>query len=160
METLAALAAALEHSPLGAWARGSPVGYPLANLVHLLGLVMLVGAIGVLDLRLVGFFRALPALALSRALTPLAATGLVLLLPSGFVMFAADAGPLLRSDLFLWKLALIALAVVNLGGFHLLWNRHVTDWDRRATGAGRAMALASLGLWLSAAALGRLIAYS
>jgi len=160
METVTALAAALEHSALGAWARGSPVGYPLANLIHLLGLVMLVGAVGILDLRLAGVFRALPAAALSRALTPLAAVGLLLLIPSGFVMFAADAGPLLRSDLFRWKLLLIALAVVNLSGFHLLWNRHVADWDRRATGAGRAMALASLGLWLSAAALGRLIAYS
>src|SRR5690606_24289660 len=110
--------------------------------------------------RLVGFFRALPAQALSRALTPLAASGLVLLLPSGFVMFAADAGPLLRSNMFLWKLALIVLAVVNLCGFHLLWNRHVADWDRRATRTGRAMALASLTLWLCAAALGRLIAYS
>jgi hypothetical protein len=160
VEQLTALAAALEHSPLGQWARGSPIGYPLANLVHLLGLVMLVGAVGVLDLRLVGFFRALPAAALSRALIPLAATGILLLLPSGFVMFSADAGPLLKSDLFLWKLGLIAAAFVNLVGFHLLWNRHVDDWDRRATGAGRAMALASLSLWLGAAALGRLIAYS
>jgi len=160
VEQLTALAAALEHSALGAWARGSPIGYPLANLVHLLGLVMLVGAVGVLDLRLVGFFRALPALALSRALTPLAAAGLLLLIPSGFVMFAADAGPLLVSNLFRWKLLLIALAIVNLTGFHLLWNRHVEDWDLRATGVGRGMALASLGLWLCAAALGRLIAYS
>ena len=47
MEPLA-LAAQLEASPLGLWARGSAVGYPLANLAHLLGLVMLIGGIGVL----------------------------------------------------------------------------------------------------------------
>lgn len=34
----ASLAAALEASDLGEWASGSAFAYPLANLVHLLGL--------------------------------------------------------------------------------------------------------------------------
>ena len=92
MEALVAAAAALEGSALGVWARGSPDAYPAANLAHLLGLVMLVGGIGILDLRLAGLARALPAAALSRLLTPVALAGLVLMAGSGAVMFAADAG--------------------------------------------------------------------
>lgn len=154
------LAAALEGSTLGSWARGSPFGYPLANLVHLLGLVMLVGAIGLLDLRLAGLFRALPPAALGRVLVPTAAIGLLLMAPSGVVMFAADAGPLLHSVVFRWKLALIALALLNVAAFHLLWRGRYDDWDRRAAPAARVMAAGSLALWLAVAALGRLIAYS
>jgi hypothetical protein len=155
-----ALAAGLEQSALGAWARGSPVGYPAANLLHLLGLVMLVGAIGVLDLRFLGLFRRLPAGALAQGLIPLAAAGLALMVLSGLVMFAADAGALARSAVFRWKIAVIAAALLNVAGFHLLWRRRLDDWTGGAPPAARAAAAASLMLWLAAAALGRLIAYA
>lgn len=150
-------AAALEHTPLGAWARGSAYGYPLANLIHLLGLVMLIGAIGVLDLRLLGAFRRLPVTALAHAMIPLAAAGLVLLIPSGLVMFAADAGPLLRQPFFLAKVGLIALALGNVAAFHLTWRGSV---EASVPAHLKVMAATSLILWLTAAGLGRLIAYA
>jgi len=159
MEPLA-LAAQLEASPLGLWARGSAVGYPLANLAHLLGLVMLIGGIGVLDLRLLGLFRRLPAGVLAQSLIPVAAAGLALMILSGVVMFAADAGPLARSPLFRWKLALIAAALANVAVFHALWRRRDARWSGGVPPAARLVAAASLGLWLAAATLGRLIAYA
>ncbi|MGR4865134.1 DUF6644 family protein [Caulobacter sp. LARHSG274] len=155
-----ALAAALEASPLGAWARGSGLAYPVASLVHLLGLVLLVGGIGLLDLRLAGLFRSLPIGALSRALTPLSIAGLVLLGLAGAVMFAADATALLASPVFRWKAALIALALVNAVAFRGLWRGRIGGWDRNPPLAGRLMAAGSLTLWLAIAGLGRWIAYS
>lgn len=155
-----ALAAALEASALGEWARGSAFAYPLANLVHLLGLVMLLGAIGVLDLRLMGLFPDLPAGALAQRLIPLAVIGFALLIPSGFIMFAADAGPLVKSDVFRFKLAAIAAALVNVAAVHAVWGRRLDRWDIRPPRLAAITAAASLGLWLTAAALGRLIAYA
>ncbi len=160
METLIALADALEASALGAWARGSAIGYPAANLVHLLGLVMLVGAIGVVDLRVAGLFRQLPLNAVSRALTPIAIAGLILVLPSGFVMFAADAGPLVNSATFRWKLALIVLALANALAFRALFGRRIGGWTATAPAPARAMAATSIGLWLLIGAFGRMIAYT
>ncbi|AHE54917.1 hypothetical protein [Sphingomonas sanxanigenens] len=148
-------AAAVEASQLGMVARGSAWAYPIANLVHLLGLVLLVGGIGILDLRILGAFPSLPLPALSRALTPLAIAGLILMLPSGLVLFAADAGALVGSDRFRLKLVLIALALANALAF-----RVVGRADARPTGTMRLMAAVSLALWLGVAALGRLIAYS
>ena len=52
-----AWAAALEASRLGVMMRGSFVLYPLANLGHVLGLILFVGALVVLDLRLLGAWR-------------------------------------------------------------------------------------------------------
>lgn len=155
-----ALAVALEASPLGAWARGSDLAYPVANLVHLLGLVLLVGGIGLLDLRLTGLFRGLPVETLSRVLTPLAIAGLVLLGLGGAVMFSADATALFASTVFRWKVALIVLALANAAAFRWLWRRRMARWDVDPPPAGRVMAAGSLGLWLIVAGLGRWIAYS
>lgn len=148
-------AAALEASQLGMIARGSAWAYPIANIVHLLGLVMLVGAIGIVDLRIIGAFPALPLPALSHALTPLAVTGLILMLPSGVVLFAADAGALVGSEQFKAKLLLIAMGAANAIAF-----RFVGHADGQPTAPMRLMAAASIMIWLSVGALGRLIAYS
>jgi hypothetical protein len=122
--------------------------------------LLLVGGIGILDLRLAGLWRGLPVATLSRALTPLAVTGLVLMLPSGFTMFAADAKTLAASPLFLWKLGLIVLAVVNAVAFRLAWGRRLDRWGHAVPSGARVLAIASLALWLAVGALGRLIAYA
>ncbi len=160
MTGLDAFAAAVESSGFGLWAAQSPLVYPVANTLHLLGLVMLVGGIGLLDLRLAGCFRAIPLAPLARALTPLAIGGLALMVPTGATMFAADAQSLVHSPVFRWKLALIALALANALAFRLLWSRQIAGWNGQPPAAVRVMALTSIALWLTVAALGRWIAYS
>ncbi|MDP1618786.1 DUF6644 family protein [Phenylobacterium sp.] len=155
-----ALAALLEASALGQWARGSAIAYPVANVAHLLGLILLVGGIGVVDLRLAGLFRQLPVDPLARALTPFALAGLALLAVSGLVMFSADAGPMAASNVFRAKIALIALGLAHAILFRALWRTRMAGWDASPPPLGRLMAAGSLGIWLMVGALGRLIAYA
>lgn len=150
------LAGALEHSQIGAAMRRG--FYPLANVVHLGGLVLLVGAIGVLDLRIAGLGRGIALAPLSRLLTPLAVAGLVVLAVSGFFLFAADAGPLIRSRVFLAKMALAALALVNALVFRRLFGDFAPEEEPPAW--ARAMSMASIAAWLTVGVLGRMIAYS
>ena len=149
-----AFAAWVEASALGRAAQGGDWTYPVANLVHLLGLALVIGPIGIVDLRLAGAFRALPLSPLSRALTPLAISGLLLIGLSGPVLFAADARALIYSPLLRAKLLLILLALSNALAFRMLW--HGAEPVPRPL---KIMAIASLALWLTVAALGRLIAY-
>lgn len=158
MEWLAEAPAALQASGFGAWARGP--AYAWLNVLHLLGLVLLVGGIGLLDLRLCGFGRALPPAALARLVTPLALAGLAVAAPTGFGMFAADAVSLSGSATFRWKLALIAFGLINAAWFRLAWHQRLDGWDERPSRVGRAVAAASLLIWLAVATLGRMIAYS
>lgn len=151
---LAAAAAWLDGAGLRAWAGGA--AYPYVNTVHLLGLVMLVGAIGVVDLRIAGAWRQLPVRRLSQALTPVAVAGLLVLVPSGLLLFAADGAALARSGVFHWKLALIAAALANAAWFRWQWG----DALDHPPPAARAMALASLTLWLAVGTAGRFIAYA
>lgn len=150
-----AAASAIESSELGSFVRETAWAYPLANLVHLLGMILLVGGIGLLDLRIVGAFRALPLMLLSRALVPVGLTGLMLMLLSGPLLFAADAVALSRSSIFAWKIGLIALALGNAAIFRLCWEGGIMEPPTRL----RIMAGLSVVLWLGAACLGRLIAY-
>jgi hypothetical protein len=154
LDRLARSAADVEASALGVWMRESADAYPVANLVHLLGLVMLLGAIGIADLRVAGAFRALPLRATVTALTPIGAGGLILLLLSGPLLFAADATALVRSDIFVRKLVLIGLALGNALLFRWSWRRGGEPGPALRIGA-----IVSLLLWIGVAALGRLIAY-
>ncbi|HWV60381.1 MAG TPA: DUF6644 family protein [Sphingopyxis sp.] len=161
MEPVLTVAAAwLDTVGVGPWSRGSALVYPVANTLHLLGLVMLVGGIGVVDLRVIGLWRSLPMAELSRALTPVAIAGLVLMVVSGTVLFAADGTALARSAIFQRKLIIIAAALANAAAFRLIWRAHIAGWPDIAPGAARIMAAASLLLWLTAGASGRWIAYS
>ncbi len=150
------LIAAIEASEFVAFLGASAWAYPLANLLHLLGLVLLLGAIGIVDLRLLGLFRLLPLDPLMRALTPLAIAGFVLLALTGPLLFVADATTLFESAMLGWKLALIAIAGVNAVAFR----RVRRDNSAEATALERSFAFASITLWLSVAALGRMIAYA
>lgn len=160
MEALSAFGGAVQGSSFGLWAAQSSLAYPVANVVHLLGIFMLIGGIGIVDLRLAGAFRAIPAAALSNALTPIAIAGLVLIVPSGAVMFAADAEALVFSATFRWKLLLILLALANAIAFRVLWRRRLASWEAEPPPIGRAMAAGSILLWLAVATAGRWIAYS
>jgi hypothetical protein len=155
---IAALAGLIEASPLGVAMRGGVQGlYGWVNVAHLFGLVLLVGSIGVLDLRIIGFGRTLAPAALSRMLTPLAIAGLIVSALSGAMLFAADAGPLSRSLVFRVKLLLIAAGLVNALLFRL---RYGDLSSREPSPRARLMAAGSITAWLSVGALGRLIAYS
>ena len=121
---------------------------------------MLVGGIGILDLRLAGLFRNLPTRPLASALTPIAVAGLLLMIPSGATLFASDAATLVNSWTLQTKFVLILLALANAIAFRFIWHRRIDQWDVNPPIWGRTMAVVSLLLWLAVAGLGRWIAYS
>jgi hypothetical protein len=102
-DIITAAMTALEQSSLGAAARGSAWLYPLANLSHVLGAALLVGAIATFDIQVVR--RAKNAGVVARAVTPVAAFGLVLQVASGVVLLAADAMPVVVNPAFQFKMA-------------------------------------------------------
>jgi len=156
IDLIADAAATLEASQLGLSMRSAPWLYPAINVAHLGGLVLLVGAIGILDLRIAGVARAIPLAPLSRFLTPFAILGLLVLAVSGFLLFTADAGPLILSNIFRLKLALAAVAVANAAAFRVLYGGLAGEPPLLA----RVLAVVSIGLWLTVACLGRLIGYT
>jgi hypothetical protein len=135
--------------------------YPSVEIVHIVGFVILVGAAFMFDLRLLGVSRGLPVSAMADHLLPRARLALVLVVPSGVLMFMAHATEMLENPAFLLKLLLIAAAFLNAGIFHRWPFRAVGDWDTElpAPPTARLAGVLSLLLWTGVIACGRLLAY-
>ncbi|MFC3693056.1 DUF6644 family protein [Chenggangzhangella methanolivorans] len=153
-------AAALEATWAGVLMRQSAVAYPVANLVHLLGLTLLVGPILLFDLRVLGVGRRLVGLeGLSQFVTPFAVAGAILAIASGPLLFLADAKALSTSPTMIAKLALVALGLLNALAFRRAYGDRLVGWDSAPAARGRAQAAASIVIWFTVAGLGRMIAY-
>ncbi|MEO6341187.1 MAG: hypothetical protein ABIO39_14185 [Caulobacteraceae bacterium] len=150
-----ACASAIEHSAFAGTLRRSPNLYPAVNLGHLAGLVLLVGSIGVLDLRTLGAGRAVSLNALSRWLTPVAIGGLLLEIATGALLFAPDATALVHSKIFIAKMGLMVLGAANALLFVGLFG-HPSEAPPLAKG----MAALSLTIWLVVGGLGRILGYA
>ena len=113
------------------------------------------------DLRLLGISPTLPVTGLARHLLPFSVLGLLILVPTGLLMFAAHAREIAANPVFPLKLALIALGVLNAVVFHAGAFRSVGGWDRDAAvpWSARAAAAGSLVVWVAVITCGRLLAY-
>lgn len=151
----------VEGSGVGAWMRESNWGYPAVEVVHLLGLALLVGAATLWDLRLLGVARRLPVSALAGYLLPGARWGFAVMVASGALLFASDAVALASNPAFRFKLAVIVAALVNISVFHARAFRSVSAWDvaGRTPFGARVAGVLSIVFWVLAVVAGRWIAY-
>ncbi len=92
--------------------------YPIVEIVHIVGFVILVGAAVMFDLRVLGLGRGLAVTALARHLLRWSWAGLGLVVPAGLMMFTAHATEFGTNPAFQLKLALLAAAAANVAFFH------------------------------------------
>ena len=130
-----------------------PWAYPALEVVHILGIALLLGNLVLLELRVWGAAADLPMRSLARPTIALSSIGFGLVALSGLTMFAANPAELLANRLFVIKLGLISLAGCNAAWFH---GRGGLD---RADALARAQTVVSLVLWIAALACGRFLAY-
>jgi hypothetical protein len=152
---------ALEASGAGQAIRQSTWLYPTANTLHVVGLALFAGALAVMDLRMVGAFGATRPADVIMPARRIVIAGLGLMIATGLVLFTAEASHVALNTVFQIKMALVALAIANA----LLLGRMAPDDLARykphepLPDRVRTAAKLSLALWLTVAALGRLIAY-
>jgi hypothetical protein len=151
--------AALEASTFSIWLKESASiwAYPTVLTLHTVGLALLVGANWALDLRLLGFADAIPLAMLAQSFRVMW-LGFWVNAVSGAMLFAADATTKGATTLFVSKLGLVTVGVVLI----ILTKRAVYQGATEAPSTGRgakALAAASLVVWVVAIAAGRLMAY-
>lgn len=153
---------ALEATALAGALRGSVWAYPLVNAAHILGVALLVGAMLPLDLRLLGAWRSVPLAPLWRVLTRTAGVGLGLAIVCGIFLFITRATEYAASSLFLVKMGVVGIGVVNALAVRT-WvpEARVPMRSVREKPPVRLQVAGGLSLvaWLTALTLGRLIGY-
>ena len=135
--------------------------YPAVEIVHIIGFSILVGSVVMFDLRVLGLSRQISVRALARHLLPWSVAALLIIVPTGLLMFSAHAGDFLGNRAFQLKMALLLTAGMNAAIFHTGPFQSAATWDTHATAplAARISAALSLVIWFSVIACGRLLAY-
>lgn len=147
MSTLAAPAAF-------SWIASHAWAYPALEVLHIVGIALLVGNLVAFELRVWGAAGELPLRALARLSLGLALAGFGLAAASGLLMFASQPLELLANRSFMLKLGLLGLAGMNAALFH------ARGGMQRLDALARVQTLVSLGLWIGAIIAGRWIAYA
>ena len=135
------------------WIASHPIAYPALEVLHIVGIALLLGSLVLLELRVWGHAPELPVRPLARLALRLSLGGFGLIVLSGLLMFASQPQELISNRTFLIKMGLIQLAGLNAAWFH------GRDGLARGDVLARAQTLVSLGLWLAVIICGRWIAY-
>lgn len=129
---------------------------PALNIIHLMGMVVFLGAILIVDLRLLGTgLRRQPTAAVARDAQPWLLGGLIVLVFTGIPATMATATQQYGNSIFWVKMYLLSLGLV----FTFTVRRRVAfaEEGRVPAAARKAVGLVSIGIWLGVAALARLI---
>jgi len=137
--------------------------FPWIECVHVLALTLVIGSIGIVDLRLVGLASRDRGVAQTTAsVLPVTWTAFVLAAITGGLLFASNATTYGHNFYFQIKMALIALAGVNMAVYHLFLNSGADAWHTPAATPIRARIVGgvSLCLWIAIVAFGRWIGFT
>lgn len=150
----------LEFTYPAVYIRRSPWLFPAIEIVHIIGFIFLAGSAFLFDLRLLGIARKLSVRDVAGYVLPWSRRSLLVVVPSGLLLFITQAKALSTNGVFGLKLILILIAFANAGIFHRFTFRSASNWPASETpAAAKVAALISLLLWTSVITCGRLIAY-
>jgi hypothetical protein len=151
----------LHRTALG-WALGGGVPWlwPLFQVLHLLGMTLVLGCVVTIDLRMLGIGKGLPVGPLRRLL-PWGILGFAMTLLTGFGFYAGNPEPF-QNWAFAAKMGFIGLAGVNALLYYAtgLHRRvRVVDAGQDVPLAAKALALSSLVLWFGVMFWGRMLPF-
>lgn len=151
----------LENTSIALSIRQSLWLYPTLEIVHILGIVLLVGAAFMFDLRLLGFSKELSVGGLSRHLLPWSQKGLYLIFPSGILLFMTNAKSLAINPIFWLKMGLLVIAGINVLIFHrFIFNKIIRlEKSHLLPNDAKIAAGISILVWIAIIACGRWLAY-
>lgn len=161
MELLEQFSVWLGASPIGYFAKHYEWVWPLCQILHFVGLVLLVGMVGILDLRMLGVAKGLSARPLNK-FVKFGVAGFGLNIVTGVIFYSGDPLQYLHNPAFQWKMAFVALAGLNVLTFY------ATGMFRKveALGPGEdaplgAKIIATMGLlfWFAVMYMGRMLPY-
>ena len=99
-------------------------GWTVAEIVHFTGLCLLIGTVGMFDLRMIGLVKGLSMAALHK-LVPYGVLGFVLSASSGFMFVVSTPDQYLYNPAWQTKMVLLALAGLNMALFYAVAAKRV-----------------------------------
>jgi hypothetical protein len=149
---------AIDKSFLGELIRASTWAFAAIEVVHLIGLTVLLGTILVVNMRLMGIGLTQQSLQEIAALTmPWTYIGTVITLGSGILLFVSEALKCYGSPPFFWKMGLLLLAMIAT--FFLQVRLARGKPKSLSPSMGKLAGVVTITLWLGVGFAGRAIAF-
>lgn len=141
--------------------RYEPHLWPALQTIHYFGLCLLVGTVGLFDLRVLGLARAIPPGALHR-LIRWGIAGFAINLLTGIVFFSGHPEQYAYNQAFAFKATFMAIAGMNILAFY--GTRAFAEVKAAPPGADldfriKLIAGTSLAMWIAVLVCGRLITF-
>lgn len=152
----------LGDTPWSVGLHESLYAYTVIEAVHVLAITLFVGAIALVDLRLLGAaFRDAPMSQMLDRILPWTVAGFVVMIVTGLLLFYAIPVRTFHSIWFRTKLILLLAGALNIWLFHGRVQRDLARWDLGPTPrAAKVSAVISLCVWAGVIVTGRMIAYN
>ena len=146
----------LDNTAIGNGIRDSTNWFPSIEVVHLLGLTILYGAVLVLDLRLLGFgLRRQSITTVAREVNRYLFLGIGIMLVTGIPLFLSEALKCYTNEAFWFKMGCLLLALI----FQFAIHRRVLSTDHPNPIFAKFAAVSSMLLWFGVGLGGRAIAF-
>lgn len=147
-------------STLNQWITDTYWLWPVMEILHFMGLSLLLGGLLVVDLRMAGHFRAFDPVA-SHRLIPLILIGFGINLITGVLFFIGDPERYAVNIGFQIKMLLVLVAGLNALLYYWKLHNLIPTWPAKTNPPmlAKLVAYLSLGLWTGVLLCGRLIPY-
>jgi len=142
------------------WVRSDPMTWPIMEMLHFIGMSLLLGVIGTLDFRLLGFMKGIPMAAL-RKLMPWGIAGFVINMVTGVLFFVGAPDQYLKNPAFYVKILFLLIAGLNALIFETRWGSRVLELgplDRTPT-AFKVAGVVSIFSWFMVLYWGRMLPF-
>jgi hypothetical protein len=134
--------------------------WPIGESLHFLGLCMLVGTVGVFDLRMIGLLKSIPLGALHR-LIPWGILGFGINLATGLSFLSTYPDQYIHNPAFQIKILFMIVVGLNMSAFYLTMYRKVVSVGsgELAPFAARLAGAISLACWIGVIICGRYLTF-
>jgi hypothetical protein len=139
---------------------GNPWLWPICEMLHFVGLALLIGSAGLFDLRLMGFLKSIP-IAAAMAMRPWAAAGIVINVLTGSLFFIGAPQQYIENPAWWAKVLFLAVAMLNIAFFETTQGRRMLllTAEEETPVSFKVAGAVSLGSWLAVLYFGRMLPF-
>ena len=134
--------------------------WPMCEVLHFVGLALLIGAAGIFDLRLMGFLKSIP-LAAAMQLRGWAAAGILINLVTGVMFFVGAPGQYINNVAWWAKVMFLSVAIANILVFETRHGKRmlVMTADAQTPTSFKVAGALSLASWAAVLYFGRMLPF-
>ena len=138
----------------------SPWLWPICEMLHFVGLALLVGAAGIFDLRLMGLLKSIP-LAAAMQLRGWAAAGIAINVVTGVMFFVGAPGQYIDNPAWWAKVTFLAVAIANVLVFETRFGKRmlILTAEQDTPASFKVAGAVSIASWAAVLYFGRMLPF-